>query len=248
MSEHLVVAIDDLTLHPDAGSVPEPDAGDMAALSDSLAEHGQQDPIDVTPDLVILDGRTRWRLLRRQGHLTILARVVDVPESQRRAYIVERALSRRHLSVEQRKALAAVVLRDQPERSDRSVARETGVSHPTVAAIREGLEESGDVEELSTRADAAGRWQPAHKPRPEVLPPAGRDPSAMTPPPDVQRRIARTHLMERLAMARSDADMCDGRLTQDDLDAIAGHLDYIRWRLFHVGEGRATLREVTHVS
>lgn len=51
--------------HPGAGAVPRPDSGDRKALRSSLAEDGQQDPVDVTPDGAILDGLTRWELLRR---------------------------------------------------------------------------------------------------------------------------------------------------------------------------------------
>ena len=44
-----------------------------------------------------------------------------------------------------------------PEKSDRSIAKITKVSHPTVAAVRRDLEKTGDVEIASTRTDSAGR-------------------------------------------------------------------------------------------
>ena len=61
------IAIGALRLHPDAERVPMADASDLRALRASLSENGQQDPLDVTEDGVILDGRTRWTLLRELG-------------------------------------------------------------------------------------------------------------------------------------------------------------------------------------
>lgn len=50
--------------------------------------------------------------------------------------------------------------------SDRVIAEKAGVSHPTVKAVRDTLEGSGDVEKFSTRTDSSGRKQPASKPKP----------------------------------------------------------------------------------
>lgn len=99
------VDIGTLRLHPDAERVPLADAGDMSALRSSLAEHGQQDPVDVTPDWVLLDGRTRWTLLQELGALTIKVRIVDLPVEQQTHYVIDRALARRHLTMGQKKAL-----------------------------------------------------------------------------------------------------------------------------------------------
>ena len=93
------VPIDSLRLHPDAEKVPMASGEDLAALDASLRENGQQDPIDVTPDGVILDGRTRWTLLQKQGASSILVRPIDCPDDQQTAYIIDRALARRHLSM-----------------------------------------------------------------------------------------------------------------------------------------------------
>lgn len=93
-----------LRLHPDAERVPLAGPEDLANLRSSLAEHGQQDPINVAGD-VILDGRTRWTLLRELGSLTIKTREVDVPPGQQTNYIVDRALARRHLTAEQKRTL-----------------------------------------------------------------------------------------------------------------------------------------------
>jgi hypothetical protein len=56
------------------------------------------------------------------------------------------------------------VLKARPATSDRQIALQTGVSHPTVAKERAKLVEAGFVERTSTRTDTKGRNQPATKP------------------------------------------------------------------------------------
>jgi hypothetical protein len=94
-----------LRLHGLAERVPAATEPDLGTLRRSLQEHGQQDPLDITPDGVILDGRTRWTLLKEQGAQTILVRVQDIPEGQQVAWIVDRALARRHLTLAQKQDL-----------------------------------------------------------------------------------------------------------------------------------------------
>ncbi|MDZ7578780.1 MAG: hypothetical protein U0904_11505 [Candidatus Nanopelagicales bacterium] len=50
-----------------------------------------------------------------------------------------------------------------PELSDRQHAAKTGVSHPTAAAVRGELEESGAVSKLDTRVGADGVARPVSK-------------------------------------------------------------------------------------
>ena len=51
--------IESLHLHPKASLVPMPSGDDLNSLRQSLAENGQQDPVDVTTDGVILEGQQR---------------------------------------------------------------------------------------------------------------------------------------------------------------------------------------------
>lgn len=148
------VPIDGLRLHPDAARVPQPDSGDLATLRESLEEHGQQDPIDVTADGTILDGRTRWTLLGRMGHLTVKARVVDVPEGQQTHYIVDRALSRRHLTADQKRALNGLL---------RTVVVET-VDHPaTGEEVRVGLSQTQRAQKLGVTKETVNEWDRAER-------------------------------------------------------------------------------------
>jgi hypothetical protein len=55
-------------------------------------------------------------------------------------------------------------LRETPGRSNRWVGKQLGVHHATVAAVRSGLEGSGQIIHCATRLGADNRTQPAHKP------------------------------------------------------------------------------------
>jgi hypothetical protein len=57
-------------------------------------------------------------------------------------YVVSANIRRRHLTTEQRKEIAAELLKANPAQSDRSVAKEVGISPTTVGAIRETVEPS----------------------------------------------------------------------------------------------------------
>lgn len=105
----MVRPIDVLHLHPDAERVPLASSEDLRNLRASLEENGQQDPIDITPDDIILDGRTRWTLLRDLGAQSVQVRVVDLPAADQTHYIIDRALARRHLTNEQKRALNALL-------------------------------------------------------------------------------------------------------------------------------------------
>jgi phage N-6-adenine-methyltransferase len=57
------------------------------------------------------------------------------------------------------------------EKSDRAVARDVGVSHHTVASVREDVEARGQIAHVDKRVDSQGRQQPATKPaRPAAAP------------------------------------------------------------------------------
>jgi len=142
-------AIDSLQLHADAERVPVPDHGDLRALRESLRENGQEDPIDITADGVILDGRTRWALLRELGAESIHVRVVDIPEGQQAGYMVDRAVARRHLTTHQKRALNALL----------SVQIVEVDTHPKTGEERRiGMGQSQRAEKLGVSRDAVKDW------------------------------------------------------------------------------------------
>lgn len=179
-------AIDSLRLHADAAMVPPAVGVDLRALRDSLRDYGQEDPIDITPDGAILDGRTRWALLRELGSTSIRVRVIEVPDSQQTNYIIDRALARRHLNANQKRALnkmmrAQVIEVREPSpssakrgkglmrigRSQTQRAAALGVHRGTVAEWDAEPLVVGNATTSPTHAiDARGRPQPIHKGQP----------------------------------------------------------------------------------
>ena len=59
--------------------------------------------------------------------------------------------------------LTASMVKDDPTRSDRSIARETGQSPTTIGKIRHNLEQAGAIESVPAHVDTKGRRQPAKK-------------------------------------------------------------------------------------
>jgi len=171
--------LDSLRPHHDAERVPVPDHGDLHALRESLRENGQEDPIDITPDGVILDGRTRWALLRELGAETIHVRVKDMPEGQQVAWMVRRAVARRHLTTHQKRDLnewlRAQVVEERPNRRGKPMrighsqtqrAAALGVDRDTVLEWDRNPLVAGNAatSPLPTHAiDGRGRPQPLHK-------------------------------------------------------------------------------------
>jgi ParB-like chromosome segregation protein Spo0J len=191
--------IADLRLHPDAEKVPLPCRADRLSLRDSLAEYWQQDPIDATPEGLILDGRTRWELLRDLGATTIQVRVVDLPTNCQTGYIVERALTRRHLTPDQKRALNDLlrvqVVEERPTKrgnvmrighSQTERAEKLGIDRDTVARWDAQPLVAADTatRELPTHAvDKRGRPQPLHKaPRDPESTPKSTAPKALQSP------------------------------------------------------------------
>jgi hypothetical protein len=78
-----------------------------------------------------------------------------------RSYNIER----RHLSIEDRRNIAAELLRANPSRSNRSVAAEVKLDDKTVAAVRKEAEARSEIPHVEIRADTKGRSQPATKPK-----------------------------------------------------------------------------------
>jgi ParB-like chromosome segregation protein Spo0J len=135
------------------------------ALEASIAEHGIQVPILVDEHKAIIDGHHRKEIADRLGIDCPRRFAIDLTDEQKRTLALSLNLDRRHLSREQKRELVERSLKADPGLSDRQHAERTGVSPTTVGSARSRLEESGDVSNLDTRTDSAGRTQPASKPK-----------------------------------------------------------------------------------
>jgi phage N-6-adenine-methyltransferase len=87
-------------------------------------------------------------------------------------YVLSLNLHRRHLTVEQRREIAAALLKADPSKSDRRVAAESGLNRTDVGVERKKLEQTGEVSIPDTRIGKDGVAQPAKPPAPKPAPAA----------------------------------------------------------------------------
>lgn len=146
--------------------MPDLSVEDYEALKADIAERGVLIPVEYDEDGNVLDGHHRLRACAELG-IKKWPKIIrkNMSEEGKRLHARQLNLARRHLDSAQKRELIAAQIKDTPAVSNRQIAASLGVSHPTVAAVREGLEERGDVEKFTTSTDTLGRQQKAKKPR-----------------------------------------------------------------------------------
>jgi hypothetical protein len=215
---------DVLPIHPAAEIFPlmrdaAPD--EFKALVEDIRKYGLKRPIDVLstwvkcPDgfgpalelvNVVVDGRNRLdaceaagiSIFRMDGRLeeSYFRAIGSRDMSNVEAFVISANIRRRHLSAEDKRGLIAKLIKSAPETSNRRLADMVEASHPYVAKVRASLEETGDVETVSTSIDTKGRKQPVHKkPKPRnksrVLPAIAApavEPARVSPPAEDDRK------------------------------------------------------------
>jgi hypothetical protein len=151
-----------LPFHSLADAFPLIEGDDFDELVADIKAHGLIEPI-VLLDGRILDGRNRYRACLAAGTEPKFRQFTgDDPV----AYVVSSNIHRRHLclSAEQKRSLIAKLLKANPEKSDRQVAKLIKVStDKTVGAVRCELERRAEIPHAETRTDTEGRKQPARR-------------------------------------------------------------------------------------
>lgn len=133
----------DITASPVLPQLP-PD--EYRVIRDSIAEIGVQIPLLLTADYVLVDGHERWRAIQELGITKFPMRVVgSMSESKRVQLAIKLNLERRHLTVAQRRELAARLLREDACQTDRKVASAVGCDHKTVGKVRSELASTGEI-------------------------------------------------------------------------------------------------------
>jgi ParB-like chromosome segregation protein Spo0J len=141
---------------PDPHAWPrrELDQGRVAEFMDLYAEEGLEalPPLELVVDqegsVLLCDGHHRYEALLRLGVEEAMACLVEVPQGRDAVqFCFERAVaasarSAKPLSRAERRAAIVRLLRADPSRSDREVARITGASPTTVGRVRRELEDA----------------------------------------------------------------------------------------------------------
>jgi ParB-like chromosome segregation protein Spo0J len=146
--------------------LPGLDEDQYAALKESIASVGIMQALVVArPEMVILDGHHRWRIAKELGLEEVPVRWEETLPAAKQFWLgLEINLARRHLNVEQRRAVARVILLHQPFHSDRLVAKTVGLSHTTVASVRADMVATGQIVQSEDRVGSDGVKR--KKPRP----------------------------------------------------------------------------------
>ena len=145
--------------------LPPLSAEDYAALKADIAARGVLVPVEYDEEGNILDGHHRVQICGELG-ITTWPKLIrkGLTDTEKRTHARQLNLARRHLDQAARRTLIEEELRENPERSNRQIAASLGVSHPTVADVREQMESTGKVYQLEKTVGADGKERPAHKP------------------------------------------------------------------------------------
>jgi hypothetical protein len=123
-------------------------------------------------------GSTPWSLLaspfkvaRENGHCWLESADLDPPifpgaiieDRNPYAYAISANIYRRHLTAEQKRELIAKVLKVQPEKSNRTIARQTKADDKTVGKVRRELEGRAEIPHVDAVEDTKGRKQLARR-------------------------------------------------------------------------------------
>src|SRR5437660_9032944 len=111
----------------------------------SIEKHGLFEPITLHEGK-ILDGRNRYRACREAAFKLGPANFTTFSGPDPKAFVINTNAHRRHLSSAQKQDLIRRLVKDSPSASDRQIAKQAGVNHRTVAAVRDKLRPKGDVQ------------------------------------------------------------------------------------------------------
>ena len=165
-----------LPIHPAAKLLPRISESELKELGEDIKQRGLLFPpvTIIEEDGVerLLDGISRLDAMEMAG-LEVVTQETDLnpaivcqtvpPGTDPYSYVLSVNVRRRHLSADQKRDVIVALLKAQPHRSNRQIAKQVGASHPHVAKVRREAEKAGDVETVTTSIDTRGRRQPAKK-------------------------------------------------------------------------------------
>ena len=210
---------DCVKVHPAAANFPRMTSEEARAFAEDIKKNGQRQPIAIIerarrrpdgtlhvsdpPLQEVLDGISRLDAMEAAGiavidedgqlHEQVLRTVVDTDEVDPVAYVISANIHRRHLTGEQKQKALVDLVAAQPGKSDRELAKQAGVSHPSIAKARRTAEATGKALPVEKRvgADGKSRKRPAIKPR-------KAKPAKAAPPPAADVQAIRDAAAERI--------------------------------------------------
>src|SRR5215469_2177466 len=148
--------------HPLAEMFPLLKDAEFDDLVEDIRKHGLREPICLFEQRII-DGRNRKRACIKAGVEPRYHSIEFDNYDAAAAYVISKNMRRRHLAPKQRRELIEKLLRADPTKSDRQIARAVKVDNKTVSAVRKRAETREEIPYVSKRTDGIGRSQVAHK-------------------------------------------------------------------------------------
>ncbi len=226
-------------MHPACAAFPDLSHEELLTLGRDIKTNGLLSPIVIVMQegqkYSLLDGKNRLAALELSGidfelglgdegrpflkmppgdlkpdDLQTLIVVGPFTDDEANSYAIALNAHRRHLDADAKRKAIAILLKADPEQSDRQVSEKIGASPTTVGKVRQKLEQKGDVSRVDTRKDTKGGAQPAKKAKSARLAKKARTAPAPTPVTPTPATVA------------VDARVDDGpkAATEDALDVV----------------------------
>jgi ParB-like chromosome segregation protein Spo0J len=141
--------------HDFAKVFPQISDDEFKELVDDIKANGLRERI-IRYQGKILDGNNRYRACELAGVKPEFAEFTGI-DVDAKAFVISANIHRRHLHPDARKRIVADLMKLNPEKSDRQLAKETKLDHKTVAKVRTELEASGEIPQLSETTGADGK-------------------------------------------------------------------------------------------
>jgi ParB-like chromosome segregation protein Spo0J len=136
--------------HPLADMFPLIKGEEFDKLVDDIKAYGLREEI-IVYEGKILDGRNRYNACREAKTPLKIRHFDPTTEGDPEAFVVSKNVLRRHLEIKDKKDAAAILIKADPNLSNRTIAGKVGLDHKTVSTVRKGMREDLD--------NAIKRWK-----------------------------------------------------------------------------------------
>lgn len=141
--------------------LPPLDADTYSGLKANIAVNGVQVPIVKDEKGHILDGFARAKIAKELGYECPSVTVRGLSEQEKRSQARALNLARRHLDYASKRQIIADELKENPDRSNRWIAKSLGVDDKTVACVRAGMHSTSEIPQLGFTLGSDGKYRPA---------------------------------------------------------------------------------------
>jgi len=250
-----------LEQHPIGQILPSMSAEERSSLRNDIVVNGLRIPI-VRYEGKILDGWHRYELCVEEN---IEPQFEEYTGDDPFGLVRSLNLSRRHLTLAQKKEVAKHIFEREPARSDNSIAKEVGLSHHTVARVREEVGDESNWQNANKEDVGASNGENPHKdadrdgggrgrPAPERVESTGRRARGRKPASAKEKREkaagkAKETKLKPLTSARDDAIDAAAAVIRDNIhrlqdivQIICGYEGMIRQR-FTLGQRQDMVRK-----